>query len=63
MRNGTRAVGVTHGTPQAAILIESDRLTKRERAWKVNLIEQGKPEWQDWYVHLLETSGVPFSGE
>ena len=52
----------THETSQAAIQREK-QIKKWERAWKVNLIEEGNPEWKDLYENILEISGFPFSRE
>ena len=40
-----------HETMESAITREK-RLKEWRRAWKVELIEQGNPSWQDLYAHI-----------
>ncbi len=56
-RNGTLYVGVTsnlmqriaHATMEHAIL-RKKQIKKWRRAWKLDLIEQGNPDWRDLAV-------------
>jgi putative endonuclease len=40
-----------HETAESAITREK-QLKKWERAWKIRLIEQNKPEWRDLYSSI-----------
>ncbi len=47
-----------HKSPEAAIMREK-QIKKWERAWKIRLIEEENPRWNDLYDDLLESSGFP----
>ncbi len=49
---GTALLGMTHETPEAAILKEK-QIKKWERKWKLRIIEEKNPEWKDLYNDLL----------
>jgi putative endonuclease len=42
-----------HETPDAAIAREK-RLKKYRRSWKINLIEENNPDWNDLYFSLFD---------
>ena len=47
-----------HATMEAAITREK-RLKKWERLWKLRLIEETNPEWQDLWPQILGSAGFP----
>ncbi|MBS1112123.1 MAG: endonuclease [Nitrospirae bacterium] len=51
-----------HQTAESAIAREK-QIKKWERKWKLKLIEEHNPEWNDLYDHICENSGFPFSRE
>jgi len=41
-----------HGSAQAAIVREN-QMKKWRRAWKIELIERGNPDWRDLYEQIV----------
>jgi len=39
------------------------QIKKWNRQWKLDLIEQGNPDWKDLYDELVNITGFPFSRE
>ena len=47
-----------HSTAEAAIRREK-RLKRWNRDWKIRMIEEENPKWDDLYYHLLGIDGSP----
>ncbi|MEW6602712.1 MAG: GIY-YIG nuclease family protein [Nitrospirota bacterium] len=51
-----------HETAESAITREKN-IKKWERSWKLRLIEEQNPEWNDLYYDICEDTGFPPSRE
>ncbi len=51
-----------HKTAETAITREK-QIKKWNRKWKLELIEEGNPDWKDLYDELMNLSGFPLSRE
>ncbi|MBI5097742.1 MAG: GIY-YIG nuclease family protein [Nitrospirae bacterium] len=50
-----------HETAESAIKREKN-IKKWERSWKLKLIENWNPEWNDLYCSICEDTGFPLNG-
>ena len=51
-----------YGNAEGAIVREK-QIKKWNRKWKLDLIENGNPEWKDLYDELIDAPGFPLSRE